>query len=993
MRPFKPPSFRSGDKKVTITQPVESDHPNKRRRLSPDEEDDTTHSGATPPQKPKSVALHRQPLKQVQNGSLNDSISNKDAPGKSCYSVLWRKVTAKKNKTWDDDGVMICHNGLASVYSNRGQKLGSTVIKQDAELETIFTVSGKDVQVEAPISYQDFYKVLGHDSTNSTLSNQAKTSVSKTTTGSVPSKSTKDRASSMQEQMRQQIQQGRSVPKSMKPELSRPPNAAWKNPTKDVSIQEQVPSETPIPRHDPAAPGALVFKRPGKAPPGGQIVDVVLDPVLSKHLRDHQREGVKFLYECVMNLRDFGGQGCILADDMGLGKTLQTIALIWTLVKQNPIYKAEPVVKKVLIVCPVTLVQNWKKEFRKWLGRDKIGVMSFEDKGSRLSFFDGRNFKVMVVGYERLRTIAEELTRGAGIDLIVCDEGHRLKTLQNKSAKAIQALNTPRRIILSGTPIQNDLSEFFAMANFVNDGVLGSSKSFLRDFEKPIMKSRQPDATQDDIEAGQAASEELASTTSPFILRRTIEILSEYLPHKTEYVLFCNPTREQAAVYRQVLATPLFASALGNNDAALQMITLLKKLCNSPALLRPQPVKDNSNNETTNSLQTLNEMLPSSTQRLFHNVHATKIRLLDELLQQIKSSTNDKVVLVSNYTSTLNLMENLLSSSGLTWERLDGSTPPGKRQALVDKFNRTSPEACFAFLLSAKAGGQGINLIGGNRLILFDVDWNPATDDQAMARIHREGQQKPCKIYRFLVKGGLEERIWQRQVVKRGLADSIMEVGGTSGTAASTSKKIKGKAAFSREELQDLFRLDERKELRTHELIGCRCGGSGELCSDMNQSEAESADSVTPGADDVDTLDDEDDKPLRTFSFTRASQITDDDLTEQERSISSGSSPRRTQSKTRDDSMQELMAYTHIDTSKIVTVDATTITDNKNEDQVSEEVDDELSQAIEDTIDDPCLMHVLRLPREAIPGDIAWIFMKKSKGSHVDVDTDTPTEA
>ena len=263
----------------------------------------------------------------------------------------------------------------------------------------------------------------------------------------------------------------------------------------------------------------------------------------------------------------------------------------------------------------MSLIKNWKKEFKKWLKNSNIGVLEFEDpKTTRLKMFDGKVYNVMIIGYERLRSVAEELAEAHDIDIVICDEGHRLKTVKNKSAKAIEALNTPRRVILSGTPIQNDLGEFYAMVNFVNDGCLGSAKAFLKDFENPIMKSRQPTATEDDVERGEEASNELAQTTSPFILRRTADILSDFLPAKTEYVLFCKPTREQAEVYRSVVKSPMFTSAMGSTETALQLITILKKLCNSPALLRSTAGTEAT---TSKSIETLNEMLPSGLSRYY----------------------------------------------------------------------------------------------------------------------------------------------------------------------------------------------------------------------------------------------------------------------------------------------------------------------------------------------------------------------------------------
>ena len=205
--------------------------------------------------------------------------------------------------------------------------------------------------------------------------------------------------------------------------------AQFKNPLLATTIIPRNKSGAPTPRHDPDGPGALVMKRASDCPKGKEIVDVVVDPFLAQHFRPHQREGVKFLYECVMGLRDFNGQGAVLADEMGLGKTLQTIALIWTLLKQNPIHGSDGVIKKALIVCPVTLVVNWKKEFNKWLGNERIGVFVADNqKNIRLTdFTHGRSYSVMIIGYEKLRTVQEELKKGGGIDIVIADEGHRLK--------------------------------------------------------------------------------------------------------------------------------------------------------------------------------------------------------------------------------------------------------------------------------------------------------------------------------------------------------------------------------------------------------------------------------------------------------------------------------------------------------------------------------------------------------------------------------------
>lgn len=661
----------------------------------------------------------------------------------------------------------------------------------------------------------------------------------------------------------------------------------YKTPLLETTVIPQRLS-TPTPRHDPKQAGALVMKRPDSTPKGKQIVDVVVDPILTKHLRQHQREGVQFLYECVMGMRSFNGEGAILADDMGLGKTLQTITLLWTLLKQNPVYENPPVVKKALIVCPVTLISNWRREFRKWLGNERVGVFVFDDKRKRLTDFTmGKAYSVMIVGYEKLRTVQEALTRGSGVDIIIADEGHRLKTLQNKSGQAIQSLNTAKRVILSGTPIQNDLREFFAAIDLINPGVLGTFKTFVKEFEGPIVRSSQPEATKKDIEKGEARGEELRELTSQFMLRRTADILAKYLPPKSEYVIFCSPTPSQANFYRHVLASPVFQSVLGNSESALQLITILKKICNSPSLLTAKSTGNNPSDTVTALLSAI----PPKLQRLASTPGmSAKIRVLDQLLHNLHTNNSEKIVLVSNYTSTLDLLAKLLASLSLPFLRLDGSTPTQKRQTLVEDFNRLPAHTCFAFLLSAKAGGTGLNLIGASRLVLFDVDWNPATDVQAMARIHRDGQKRHCRIYRFLLKGSLEEKIWQRQVTKIGLADSVME-------------QKDNVAQFSRDELKDLFRLDEESRCQTHELLGCACGGWGVTTSTTATATVTTA--VDNGTKDEEEESDSDNLPdLPTLM--QASKVN---MEEQERQIkvrrSRARAPRKSKSKSKSKSTSD----------------------------------------------------------------------------------------
>ncbi|KAF8468944.1 SNF2 family N-terminal domain-containing protein [Kalaharituber pfeilii] len=716
---------------------------------------------------------------------MTENVEKSSGNGETYYNVLWRKFTTRKHKTFDGDGVLVLSGGYATLQDLSGKDLGKTMWSKPLESGDQLSIGTREVEIDSMLSKPDYLAGRPFLKNSTTVAASAS---------------------------RHAISASIVQKKQFKVPLLTPSAASHK--TKS--------SKEPTPRHDPHAPNALVMPRPSisSIPLGKRLVDVVVDPFISHHLRPHQREGVTFLYEAVMGMKSQGCQGAILADEMGLGKTLQTIALLWTLMKQSPIFDpgsisttgGRPVVKKALIVCPVTLINNWRKEFRKWLGNERIGVLVMGEKTNVKDFTAGKVYNVMIVGYERLQKIQGELKK-AQIDIVVADEGHRLKSEKNKAAQAIRNLNARRRVILSGTPLQNDLREFFIMIDFVNPGLLDTYATFRRTFEGPIVKSQQPEATAKDIEKGKARSEELASITRMFVLRRTAELLSKYLPPKIEYVVFCRPSAVQLDVYKGMLNTPAFNACLGNPQSSLQLITLLKKICNSPALLARQG-RDEGEGKINDNLES---MFPHIRSKAFKNLTASasgKLRILEKMLVTLRETTDEKIVLVSNYTSTLNLLQNLLSAKGYSFLRLDGSTPAAKRQEFVDKFNRVDAETAFAFLLSAKSGGAGINLIGASRLVLFDLDWNPATDQQAMARIHRDGQKKEVKVYRMITTGCIDEKIYQRQLTKQGLANSVMD------QKSSTS-------SFSMAELRDLFTLDEGTDCQTHDLLGCDCMGRG----------------------------------------------------------------------------------------------------------------------------------------------------------------------
>ncbi|KAK6524845.1 helicase [Arthrobotrys megalospora] len=840
----------------------------------------------------------RKPLVPVANPP---AAAEKEAPkpttgddgGRHYFNVLWRKFQARKHKTWDGDGVLAIVNGNATLQDINGRDIGSGRVSKVPVEGDVISLGGKEVEIDSALPTSDF--MAGKPF----LKSKGKQTDTEPT-----------------------ISPAEFYAKS-----------TFKPPLLSGTTVTKTNTQKPMARFDPNAEGALVMKRPDiSSSKNKTIVDVVVDPILSRHLRPHQREGVAFLYEAVMGLRPYEGRGAILADEMGLGKTLQTIALLWTLLKQNPIHNQSPVVKKAMIVCPVTLINNWRREFKKWLGNERIHVFVADGKSNVRDFTHGPVYNVMIVGYERLRNIQDKL-KHCQIDIIIADEGHRLKTAENKSAQAIRSLATPRRVVLSGTPLQNDLREFFVMVDFVNPGILENYSTFKKQFENPIVRSQQPEASKSDKELGNARKASLTELTNKFVLRRTAKILAKYLPPKTDVVLFCRPTKQQLELYQAILNTTVAKRQMGSMDTALQLITLLKKVCNSTSLLKPKGKEDD---ETKLSNSILEEAKVAGSALIASN-SSGKLKVLEKLLVTLKKTTKEKVVLVSNYTSTLDILEKMLNSKGFHHLRLDGKTPANKRQDLVDKFNHVNSDVAFAFLLSSKSGGAGLNLIGASRLFLFDSDWNPATDLQAMARVHRDGQKSHVYIYRMITTGCIDEKIYQRQITKQGLADSVMD-------------QKAGGSNFTSAELKDLFRLDTETVCNTHDLLGCECGEIGEL----------------PGEDIEGQEEEQEDEPIQMTGWTKASVV---DMDKQEEAYRKATSKARQR-------MKALLEFSHIDPEKIPESVFRDSSPKQPGDGEEEENDDDGEGEEEPLpiIEDEILQTVL----DETPKAISFIFTKNS---------------
>ena len=583
-------------------------------------------------------------------------------------------------------------------------------------------------------------------------------------------------------------------------------------------------------------------------------------PELCCKLRPHQREGVTFLFECTMGLRGFEGEGCILADDMGLGKTLMSIVLLWTLVNQgvNPAEPNKAACRRVIIACPTSLVGNWDNELKKWIPAQACNSfpVKSEAKATIRNFLNFRGkHAVLIVSYDQLRlnkkmflpSKVQSMTMGNNgtgcCDLLICDEAHKLKNSESENSRALSCLPAKKRILLSGTPMQNELGEFFNMVNFCNPGVLGTSAEFRKKYERPILESREPDCPRHKKEKAAVLQKELSTTVNEFILKRGNILNAQHLPPKLVQVVCCRLTEEQTRMYDTLIGTKDVRHILqGKQCDSLLYIRHLINICSHPQLIQDtyaskvkagesdellqEVVKVADSNTQTNAMTTAQGRYgpittsASTTTRVDPN-RSGKLLVLYRMMLTMRALKNgERIVIVSNYTSTLDLIEAMCMQNQWPCARLDGGTPGPKRTKLVDEFNNVASPG-FAFLLSSKAGGCGINLIGGSRLVLFDPDWNPASDKQAAGRIWREGQKRRCYIYRFMSSGSIEEKIIQRQLSKEGLQNVVED-----------TEQVN---EISSKDLKALFVRRDETPSDTHDTLACK------RCSTVQSKEGSSA--------------------------------------------------------------------------------------------------------------------------------------------------------
>lgn len=456
----------------------------------------------------------------------------------------------------------------------------------------------------------------------------------------------------------------------------------------------------------------------------GDLKEIALPKKLKATLRDYQIAG----YQWIHQLKKLGWGGC-LADDMGLGKTLQALTFLQHCIEQSS-------TETHLIVCPTSLIYNWESEIQKFTPGLKYYIHYGTDRHLSEGKFTENN--LIITSYGMVRSDIEHLSK-LNFGYLLLDESQAIKNPAAQITKAVQVLKSANKLILSGTPVQNNTFDLYAQMNFLNPGMLGNMEFFKTEFANPIDKY-----------GDKAKGDELRKLIYPFMLRRTKEQVAKDLPDKTETVLWCEMGTEQRKVYdyykklyRENLMERIAENGMGKSSMyILEGLLKLRQICDSPALLKDEKYKNDS----------------------------VKIK---ELVRELEDNTGThKVLVFSQFVEMLSLIRTELDQRQINYSYLDGSTPAIKRKDAVNKFQ--TDDTIRVFLISLKAGGVGLNLTSADYVYLIDPWWNPATEQQAIDRTHRIGQTNKVFAYKMICKDSVEEKIVQLQQKKKALASDLI---------------------------------------------------------------------------------------------------------------------------------------------------------------------------------------------------------------------------
>ena len=469
---------------------------------------------------------------------------------------------------------------------------------------------------------------------------------------------------------------------------------------------------------------------------GEPLTELVPPPTFVGQLRPYQVRGFSWLHF----LRRWGLGAC-LADDMGLGKTIETIAFIL-----HDLEKGRDD-GPVLILCPTSVVGNWAREISRFAPSLRVMVHHGSDRASGKEFAALARQAHVVISTYALARRDEETLREVKWGGVVLDEAQKIKNPAAKQTQAIRRLPAGYRIALTGTPVENRLSELWSIMQFLNPGYLGSQKSFRTNFARPIERYQD-----------QAAAAHLRKLVQPFVLRRlkTDPTIIQDLPDKLEHKVYCTLTPEQATLYQAVVEDAMLqvdeAEGIQRKGLVLSMLTRLKQICNHPA----QFLGDGSS-------------LPD---------RSGKLARLGEMLEEVLS-VDERALVFTQYAGMGTLLQQYLQDLfGGEVLFLYGGTPAKQRDRMIARFQeeRSLPGPAV-FVLSLKAGGLGLNLTRANHVFHFDRWWNPAVENQATDRAFRIGQTKDVWVHKFVCGGTLEDRIDELIESKKALAESVIGAG------------------------------------------------------------------------------------------------------------------------------------------------------------------------------------------------------------------------
>ena len=435
----------------------------------------------------------------------------------------------------------------------------------------------------------------------------------------------------------------------------------------------------------------------------------------------------------------------ILADEMGLGKTIQTISLLAYLNLKNSNLTH-------LIIVPKVTIKNWEREIHKWLPSIKV-LFFFGDKEERKILTEqtlkNEKFEIILTTFEASMIEKAALSK-LNYEYLIIDEAHRLKNDKAKFSKVVRQFNSKHRLLLTGTPLQNNLHELWSLLNFLMPNIFDDSEEFDTIFN---LDNANEDGQKNIVN-------QIHQLLKPFVLRRLKSEIEFKLPPKNEIYLYVGLSELQKNMYKQILSKNIDVVNGVNKDRIqlLNILMQLKKVCNHPYLF-PNVEQGPPYIEG---------------EHLIYN--SMKLKILDVLLKKIHSETNNKVLIFSQMTTLLNILDDYCRYRQFSYLRMDGQTSSEDRDKRIEEFQNPNSDK-WIFLISTRAGGLGINLHAANIVILYDSDWNPQVDLQAIDRAHRIGQTKPVIIYRFVCEGTVEEKIVERAAKKLKLDHLIIQKG------------------------------------------------------------------------------------------------------------------------------------------------------------------------------------------------------------------------